>query len=278
MMQNQLIYQTLSLMFLGISLLVWSSCSSSDNPAVAENTSTDDQITVIPADSTPAITTGRLKGQVDAIADTRTNIRVLHNGKVIAAAEADADGNYQIDDIEPGTYTVQITARDHQATDLMVQIIADQVTPLDKVVLVALPQPASHIRGLLSDKATKKAVQNARVQLIDDLGDVREALTKATGVFEFENVPPNHQFTLVIDHDGYENQEIAVAPIPTGETAKIVSELIPIQQAEEPLPGEGLTVGTKAPDFNLPDGDGKIHALADYAEKKIVLIFYRGSW
>jgi len=70
MMQNQLIYQMLSLMFLGISLLVWSSCSSSDNLAVAENTSTDDQIAVIPADSTPAITTGRLKGQVDAIADT----------------------------------------------------------------------------------------------------------------------------------------------------------------------------------------------------------------
>lgn len=57
----------------------------------------------------------------------------------------------------------------------------------------------------------------------------------------------------MIGHDGYENQEIAIEPIPTGETAKIVSELIPLQQAEEPLPGEGLTVGTKAPDFNLPD-------------------------
>ena len=62
--------------------------------------------------------------------------------------------------------------------------------PLDKVVLAALPQPASHIRGLLSDKATKKAVPNAHVQFIDDLGDVREALTKVTGIFEFENVPP----------------------------------------------------------------------------------------
>ena len=35
-----------------------------------------------------------------------------------------------------------------------------------------------------------------------------------------------------------------------------------------------LEVGTKAPDFSLPDKNGKIHTLAEYAGKKVVLYFY----
>ncbi len=35
-----------------------------------------------------------------------------------------------------------------------------------------------------------------------------------------------------------------------------------------------LKVGEKAPDFKLPDQDGKMHSLADYAGKKVILYFY----
>ena len=35
-----------------------------------------------------------------------------------------------------------------------------------------------------------------------------------------------------------------------------------------------LEVGTKAPEFSLPDQNGKIHTLAEYAGKKVVLYFY----
>ena len=35
-----------------------------------------------------------------------------------------------------------------------------------------------------------------------------------------------------------------------------------------------LTEGTKAPDFILPDQDGKMHSLSDYAGKKVILYFY----
>ena len=35
-----------------------------------------------------------------------------------------------------------------------------------------------------------------------------------------------------------------------------------------------LEVGTKAPDFSLQDQNGKIHTLAEYAGKKVVLYFY----
>ena len=35
-----------------------------------------------------------------------------------------------------------------------------------------------------------------------------------------------------------------------------------------------LEVGTKAPDFELPDQDGKLHKLSDYIGKKVILYFY----
>jgi len=35
-----------------------------------------------------------------------------------------------------------------------------------------------------------------------------------------------------------------------------------------------LEIGTKAPDFELPDQDGVLHKLSDYLGKKVVLYFY----
>ena len=35
-----------------------------------------------------------------------------------------------------------------------------------------------------------------------------------------------------------------------------------------------LQIGTKAPDFNLPDQDGVLHSLEGYRGKKVVLYFY----
>lgn len=35
-----------------------------------------------------------------------------------------------------------------------------------------------------------------------------------------------------------------------------------------------LEIGTKAPDFALPDQDGVLHSLSDYRGKKVVLYFY----
>lgn len=35
-----------------------------------------------------------------------------------------------------------------------------------------------------------------------------------------------------------------------------------------------LEVGTKAPDFKLPDQDGNMHTLSEFAGKKVILYFY----
>jgi AhpC/TSA family len=46
-------------------------------------------------------------------------------------------------------------------------------------------------------------------------------------------------------------------------------------------PGTRLTlkVGDKAPDFALPNGDGKLVTLSEYTQRSpVLLIFYRGFW
>ena len=35
-----------------------------------------------------------------------------------------------------------------------------------------------------------------------------------------------------------------------------------------------LELGKKAPDFELPDQNGEMHKLSDYAGKKVILYFY----
>ncbi len=57
-------------------------------------------------------------------------------------------------------------------------------------------------------------------------------------------------------------------------------EIDPITVAEteaEAELGEGLVIGTHAPDFQLSDGDGNIHTLSEHLEngKHVVIVFYR---
>jgi len=40
-----------------------------------------------------------------------------------------------------------------------------------------------------------------------------------------------------------------------------------------------LKTGDKAPDFALPNGDGKLVVLSDYTQRSpVVVVFYRGFW
>ena len=134
------------------------------------------------------------------------------------------------------------------------------------------------VRGLVLDQVAKTPLVDVRVQLTDEAGVVVETLTTTSGVFEFKDVAADQRLTIAIDSDEYKEQEFAVDPISGGETVKLEVELIPLNPEQLPE-GDGLTVGLKAPDFNLPDSDGEMIALADYAgEKKVVLVFDRGGW
>lgn len=223
------------------------------------------------------VVVGSLQGQVAQIEDTPIHIQVLQNGAAVASTQANLDGSYQIDDIKPGTYIVQITAENYKAVERTAQVRAGEVSVLDNVVLEALAPPPTHIRGLVLDQQTSAPLGGIRVQLIDEARSVREALTEQTGGFEFENVPADQGFILIIDIEKYEKQEITVDPISAGEIAKLEIVLDPIHVDALPI-GDGLHLGVTAPAFELPDQDGKRRTLTDYAGQKVVLAFDRGRW
>ena len=56
----------------------------------------------------------------------------------------------------------------------------------------------------------------------------------------------------------------------------------PLAPPKVPAPtasSSSLKVGAKAPDFALPNGDGKLVILSEYTPKSpVVLVFYRGFW
>lgn len=67
---------------------------------------------------------------------------------------------------------------------------------------------------------------------------------------------------------------------PPGMTAGMDPEPTMVETTPEPDPlpeGEGLAIGATAPEFSLPDADGTIHSLSDYAGQKVVLVFYATS-
>ena len=242
--------------------------------------------------------TGAFRGDVELIEGVTIYMRFLKAGQILAQVEFEMHGvkatstnaniftstnqgigTYSVKEAELGDYTIHVSAKGYQTTELNVTVIPDQRISLDKVALVALKTPASHLHGVLTDEVTGEPIGAVNLQLKDNAGKVYETLTTAAGVFSFENLPVEQPFTLTIAHTGYEDEAVAVDPIPASETLELTIELVPRQEPERLDPGQGLSIGSQAPDFELPDGNGKLHALADYnADKNVVLIFYRGGW
>ena len=190
-----------------------------------------------------------------------------------------AVGTYHVRETELGDYTLQMSAKGYQAMELNVTITAGESISLDKIALAVLDQPVSHLQGILTDAATGAPISQVHLQLTERAGKVYEALTTGAGVFTFENLPVEQAFTLSIAHVGYEEAEVPVHPIPAAETLELRVQLTRRAEPEKLDLGQGLSLESQAPAFELPDGDGKLHALADYVgNKDIVLVFYRGGW
>ena len=229
------------MMVLAAVLMLCLGCGSDDESIVDPETPVEPDTSTGEPD--PVTVTGSLKGAVERIEGVAVAIRVLQNGNAIASTTADADGNYQIDNIAPGTYTVEIAAKGYETVEQTVQISEDKAVSLDRATLKVLEIPVAHIQGILSDQQKGSPLNKVRVRLVDAAGNSREVLTTQTGAFEFENVPIDQRFTVIVDLEGFEQQEISIDPIPAGET-------VPLEVALVAFPGiRGLVLDqiTKTP-------------------------------
>lgn len=100
------------------------------------------------------------------------------------------------------------------------------------------------------------------------------SLSFGSGNFEIDEIAAG-DYTLQISAEGYETIKKDVTII-SGETVSLDKVSLAKLSGSLEL-GEGLLVGTKAPDFELPDGNGDMYSLSDYIgnDKKVVIVFYR---
>ena len=106
-------------------------------------------------------------------------------------------------------------------------------------------------------------------------GEEIVAQTDSKRSFEITEIEPG-SYTLRLTAVGYKEIERNVE-ILAGQVISIDNvTLQPTPQTEANL-GQGLTIGSPAPDFELPDGNGNLHSLPEYLDtgKHVVLVFYR---
>ena len=101
------------------------------------------------------------------------------------------------------------------------------------------------------------------------------AQTDSKRSFEITDIEAG-SYTLRITATGYKEIERNVE-ILAGQVISIDSvTLQPTSETASNL-GQGLNTGSRAPDFELPDGNGNLHSLSEYlgTGKPVVLVFYR---
>ena len=126
--------------------------------------------------------------------------------------------------------------------------------------------------GILQVEVEKIDGVSIYLRLIKD--EQLVSLSFSSGSFEIDEIAAG-EYTLQISAEGYETIEKDVT-IVSGETVSL--DKVSLTKLTDSLePGEGLQIGSKAPDFELPGGNGDTYSLSDYLgeNKKVVIVFYR---
>ena len=226
-------------------------------------------------------TAGVIHGKVQPNLDETIKVRLLKDGKVVAQMES--TGGFTLRKIEAGNYTLRISARGFHEMELNVTVIAGDTVTLDTITLEEFSEPVSHIIGLVRNNRTGIRLPGILVQLTDQDRKQYETITSDEGIFNFDNLPAQQKFTVTIEAADYEVYDLSVKPLDANETEKLNVKLSPIgigdREVEPEEPGEGLPIFSKAPEFELPDGNGKLHSLYDTLDegKNAIVVFYIGG-
>lgn len=255
--------------YLVLTLLVITTfgCGSTEDP---------DDVIEVPVDAT-GVPSGTIQGEVQVIDGVSIQVRLLKNGQLIS--QTVAAGNFQFDNVADGDYILQITAKGYETEERNVTLEDGKLSEITRIELTKLVEPVSHLSGVLTDSETGNPLSGILVKLMAESGEIYEAMTSQLGVYTFENLPVNVPFSMNVVHYGFEKQNVEVNAISPNQTAELDVELIAIPDTVVLGPSEGLGVGSKAPDFELPDSNNQTHSLSQtLTSKNVVIVFYRGGW
>ncbi|MHB8124432.1 MAG: carboxypeptidase regulatory-like domain-containing protein [Desulfitobacteriaceae bacterium] len=163
--------------------------------------------------------TGRVRGRVtnsvsgSFVADATVKIRT-QSGDPVSHTQTNSAGNYIIENIPPGTYTINVTLQGFLiSTGQTFSILGGQTLDID-VSLTPDTQPRNTIFGIVTNLATGLTLDGAEVALIPDTGstaNITVAVSNGNGEYLIERIPDSTQSLLAIKHGFYVSSFIPIS-------------------------------------------------------------------
>ncbi|MGG0853609.1 carboxypeptidase regulatory-like domain-containing protein, partial [Metabacillus fastidiosus] len=190
--------------------------------SISPNTTTIVNFTLT---STPGSITGQITNRETGapIAGANVEIRVIDSsGAVVSTVLSDQNGQYLVNQLAPGSYTLIISSANFQTTAVSEIVIAGQTTTAN----VSLnPSPGS-ISGTVLNSQDGTLIAGAAVNIINSNNTlITTVLTGQDGTFIVNGLSPD-QYTLTIFSANFQNGSVG-AVVQSNLTTPVTASLIP---------------------------------------------------
>ncbi|MED1796757.1 carboxypeptidase regulatory-like domain-containing protein [Brevibacillus nitrificans] len=158
-------------------------------------------------------------------------VRSVSNGNVAASANSDSNGNYVLESLTPGAYTVVVSAPGFAAQSIGVNVVSGDTTDASGALL---PLPGKITGVVINSLGNPVTGSNINVKLLDSNQVVLQSLLASeNGVFAFENVSSG-AYTLLGTAPGYGAGSIGVIVI----ADTVSNATVPLQDLPAAISGQ----------------------------------------
>jgi protocatechuate 3,4-dioxygenase beta subunit len=138
-------------------------------------------------ESNPGIVSGKVISTVSGLPISGALIQISHNGAVIDSTLTDSSGNYSISGIAPGSYTVDASAANYQASPSSAIISSNQTTTVN----FSLQSSPGTISGTVISTVSGLPIPGALVEVNLNNTLIFSTLTDSSGHYSISGVAPN---------------------------------------------------------------------------------------
>ena len=124
-------------------------------------------------------------------------VQLLHNNVIVTTVLSDAQGEFLIQNLSPGTYLVRISAAGYQTTLLSALVFSNQTA---EVHAELLGNPGA-LQGTITD-GSAQFLAGVRVQLFQNGMFISETLTDSTGFYVIAGLAPGN-YTVIAGGQGF---------------------------------------------------------------------------
>lgn len=157
------------------------------------------------------------------ITDANVQVRIVDSsGAVIAAVLTDENGQYVVNGLAPGFYTVVVSAPNFQTNEATVQVSSNQTMDAS----IGLQPDPGQITGTVVDRVGSNPIAGASVSIVNSSGNlITTVLTDSNGIFMVQGLAPDN-YTVNVFSNNYQNGTVG-ALVSSGQTTPVAVSLDP---------------------------------------------------